>query len=167
MGVDLRLRLHRLKCLSFLHHLLLETKRRDGRERVVMEDFPEFDFANTNPRVLSLIGVKSLSEPNPEFEVVFQSHPNHTIETLARFSRSRPRRYLLFFNNCRTHSFAVIKHAMMPPPDSEPVGRPKPSIWPRDGFDFWRFDQPNRFSAGRQAEGVDRNLPGALARRRL
>lgn len=138
MGVDLRLHLHRFKCLPFLHHLSLEAKSRDGRERVVMEHFPEMDPSNTDPHVLSLIGVKSMSDPNPDFEVVFEVHPDHTIESLARFSRSRPRRYLLLLNDCRTHSFAVIKHAMMPPPDNAKL-RPEPALSGKEAFDFWRF----------------------------
>jgi hypothetical protein len=97
------------------------------------------DPSNTDPRVLSLIGIKSMSDPNPEFEIAFEAHPDHTIESLARFSRSRPRKYLLFFNDCRTHSFAVIKHAMRPPPDDSTWRRPEPTLNAKEGFEFWRF----------------------------
>lgn len=139
MGVGLRLRLHRFKCIPFLHHMSLEAKSQDGREKVVMEHFPKMDPSNTDPRVLSLIGVKSLSDPNPEFEVVFEAHPDHSIESLASFSRSRPWKYVLFLNDCRTHSFAVIKHAMMPPPEDDTIKQKSPSLRVKDGFELWRF----------------------------
>ena len=117
MGVELRLRLHRFKFAPFLHHLSLEARSQDGREKVTMEHFPEYDPNSTPPHLLSL-AAKLSSDPVPSFEVPFDVHPDHTIESLSSFSRSRPRRYWLLFNDCRSHTFAVIKHAMMPPPET-------------------------------------------------
>ena len=120
----MRLRLHRFKFVPFLHHLSLEARSPDGRETVTMEHFPEFDPNNEDIRLASL-AAKLSSDPVPSFQVPFDVHPDHTVESLASFSRSRPRRYWLLFNDCRSHSFAVIKHAMMPPPEivKPPVGK--------------------------------------------
>jgi hypothetical protein len=140
MTVDLTLRLHRFRLIPILYHLSLEAKSRDGRETMVMEHFPEMDPTNTDPNIVSLIGLKSLSDPKPSFEVIFQAHPEHTVESLARFSRSRPRKYWFLVNDCRTHSFAVIKHALRAPPElsrSHEATNPMRSR----GFDFWRFDK--------------------------
>ncbi|GAQ91624.1 ribonucleoside-diphosphate reductase [Klebsormidium nitens] len=68
MTVDLTLRLHRFKLIPILYHLSLQAKSKDGRETMVMEHFPEMDPTNTDPHIVSLIGLKSLSDPNPSFE---------------------------------------------------------------------------------------------------
>jgi hypothetical protein len=143
MTVDLRLRMHRFKFLPMLHHLSLQAKSQDGRETIVMEHFPEMD-PSCDPHILSLLGLKSLSDPFPSFEVRIQAHPDHTIESLARFSKSRPRRYCFLFNDCRTHSFEVIRHALDPPPEvsTEHVRTQGPQR--ARGFDFWRFDRKNK-----------------------
>lgn len=143
MTVDLRLRLHRFKYAPFLYHLSLQAKSKDGRETIVMEHFPELDPTNTDPHILNLVGLKSKSDPTPSFEVCFEAHPDHTIETLARYSKSRSRLYWFLFNDCRTHSFAVIKHALNPPPDSIVRTQKvrKHALDFREAVDFWRFDK--------------------------
>ena len=100
-----------------------------------MEHFPELDPNNAS---CSLLTVSMKSDSRPSIEIPFEVHPDHTIESIARFSRSRPRGYCLIFNDCRTHSFEVIKHAMMPPPQGHIISRPSYSEQGRC-FDFWRF----------------------------
>lgn len=138
MGVELRLRLHRFWNVPFLHHLSLEAKSKDGRETVVMEHFPTMDPTNVDPNIISLVGLSMKSDPVPSFEVSFEAHPEHTVESIARFSRARPRHYWLFFNDCRTHSFAVIKHAMHPPWHQPNRVRAR-GLWNSHGRDLWKL----------------------------
>jgi hypothetical protein len=143
----LSLRLHSFKFLPLLQHISIQIESADQREKVTIDHIPNA----LGPLINPLIHFKSCCSSEPWISIPFYVHPGHTVSSLVSFSHGRPRPYALFVNDCRNHSFSLIKHAMHPRPPHEPSPN---SIL----FNFQL--------AGRQAKGLHRYLPGAMARGR-